>query len=203
VKEGTELAAAYQNKSVAEQRSVDLAWQTLMLPEFEDLRRAIYSNKREFELFRSVIVNAVVATDIVNKELGDLRKARWNKAFHGETIEEDSTTSLDRKTTIIIECIIQASDIAHTMQHWQIYRKWNARLYQEMFKAWKEGRADRNPAESWYKGELGFFDFYIIPLAKKLKDCRVFGVSSDECKYSTVSHMLWVCGRSAFHYYLL
>jgi len=27
---------------------------------------------------------------------------------------------------------------------------------------------------------LGFFDFYIIPLAKKLKDCGVFGVSSDE-----------------------
>lgn len=31
-----------------------------------------------------------------------------------------------------------------------------------------------------YKGEIGFFDFYIIPLAKKLKDCGVFGVSSDE-----------------------
>ena len=33
---------------------------------------------------------------------------------------------------------------------------------------------------NWYKGELGFFDFYIIPLAKKLKKCGVFGVSSDE-----------------------
>ena len=27
---------------------------------------------------------------------------------------------------------------------------------------------------------MGFFDFYIIPLAKKLRDCGVFGVSSDE-----------------------
>mmetsp|Transcript_18388 Transcript_18388/g.32420 ORF Transcript_18388/g.32420 Transcript_18388/m.32420 type:complete len:95 (-) Transcript_18388:65-349(-) len=27
---------------------------------------------------------------------------------------------------------------------------------------------------------LDFFDFYIIPLAKKLKECGVFGVSSDE-----------------------
>jgi hypothetical protein len=33
---------------------------------------------------------------------------------------------------------------------------------------------------TWYEGELGFFDFYIIPLAKKLKDCGVFGVSSGE-----------------------
>lgn len=33
---------------------------------------------------------------------------------------------------------------------------------------------------SRFKGEIGFFDFYIIPLAKKLKECGVFGVSSDE-----------------------
>ena len=49
-----------------------------------------------------------------------------------------------------------------------------------MSKAYFWGRAEQNPAENWYKGEIGFFDFYIIPLAKKLKDCGVFGVSSDE-----------------------
>jgi hypothetical protein len=49
-----------------------------------------------------------------------------------------------------------------------------------MMTAYQQGRMEKNPAESWYKGELGFFDFYIIPLAKKLKDCGVFGVSSDE-----------------------
>jgi hypothetical protein len=32
------------------------------------------------------------------------------------------------------------------------------------------------------EGEIGFFDFYIIPLAKKLKECGVFGVSSDEVR---------------------
>jgi hypothetical protein len=31
---------------------------------------------------------------------------------------------------------------------------------------------------SRYDGEIGFFDFYIIPLARKLKECGVFGVSS-------------------------
>lgn len=51
----------------------------------------------------------------------------------------------------------------------------------ECYKAYKEGRGgETDPAENWYKGELGFFDFYIIPLAKKLKECGVFGVSSDE-----------------------
>ena len=37
-----------------------------------------------------------------------------------------------------------------------------------------------DPSTFWYNGELGFFDNYIIPLAKKLKECNVFGVSSDE-----------------------
>jgi hypothetical protein len=66
------------------------------------------------------------------------------------------------------------------MQHWHIYRKWNARLFEEMYKAYAEGRAETDPSEFWYKGEMGFFDFYIIPLAKKLQDCGVFGVSSYE-----------------------
>ena len=46
--------------------------------------------------------------------------------------------------------------------------------------AFRAGRAEKNPSEFWYQGELGFFDFYIIPLANKLKECGVFGVSSDE-----------------------
>jgi hypothetical protein len=49
-----------------------------------------------------------------------------------------------------------------------------------MYKAFEEGRAEKDPSEFWYQGELGFFDYYIIPLARKLKECGVFGVSSDE-----------------------
>ena len=41
-----------------------------------------------------------------------------------------------------------------------IYRKWNGRLFDEMYKAYRQGRAEKDPAEFWYKGEIGFFDFY-------------------------------------------
>ena len=45
---------------------------------------------------------------------------------------------------------------------------------------------------NWYQGEIGFFDFYIIPLAKKLKKCGVFGVSSDEClNYALKNRQEW------------
>lgn len=76
--------------------------------------------------------------------------------------------------------IIQASDISHTMQHWHVYRKWNQNLFEELYVAYLNGRMEKDPAEFWYKGEFGFFDFYIIPLTRKLKECGVFGVSSDE-----------------------
>ena len=78
-------------------------------------------------------------------------------------------------------------------QHWNIYRKWNERLFREMYKAYRDGRAESNPADSWYKGEIGFFDFYIIPLSKKLRDCGVFGPTSDEnLNYATNNRNTWV-----------
>ena len=66
------------------------------------------------------------------------------------------------------------------MQHWHVYREWNQKLFEELYVAYLNGRMEKDPATFWYKGEFGFFDFYIIPLTKKLKECGVFGVSSDE-----------------------
>jgi len=182
VKESTSLAVRYKNKSVAEQNSVDLAWELLMDTQYQKLRRVIYTNETEFHRFRQLIVNSVMATDIADKELKKLRNARWEKAFdeNAPSLNKYLSEDRNRKATIVIEHLIQASDIAHTMQHWHIYRKWNERLFRENYVAYKMGRADTDPSKNWYKGEIGFFDFYIIPLAKKLKDCGVFGVSSDE-----------------------
>jgi hypothetical protein len=43
-----------------------------------------------------------------------------------------------------------------------------------------------------YEGEIGFFDYYIIPLAKKLEKCGVFGVSSHEYRtYALENRQEW------------
>ena len=81
------------------------------------------------------------------------------------------------------------------MQHWHVYRKWNKNLFMEMRQAYRAGRMGADPASFWYEGEIGFFDNYIIPLAKKLKECNVFGVSSDEClNYAMQNRTEW-CDR--------
>lgn len=62
----------------------------------------------------------------------------------------------------------------------------------ELYKAYQEGRSERSPADVWFQGEVGFFDFYIIPLAQKLSDCGVFGVSSAEyLTYAQANRAEW------------
>ena len=193
---------------------------------FKNLRSTIYATEVEFKRFRQLVVNSVMATDVVDKELKALRNARWDKAFpktsrrssrhilgddratthaasaiptvpppvHDDPDPQERQENVNRKATIVIEHLIQASDVAHTMQHWHVYRKWNERFFLECYQAFQAGRAHQNPAEYWYKGELGFFDFSIIPLAKKLKDCGVFGVSSDEyLNYAMRNREQWEC----------
>ena len=72
VKEGTRLAELYKNKSVAEQNSIELAWDLLMDNQFKDLRAVIFTNEKEEKHFRALLVNLVLATDICDKELVSL-----------------------------------------------------------------------------------------------------------------------------------
>lgn len=191
IKECAPVATHYSNKSVAEQNSIDLALELLMEKRFEELRASIFATESEYKRFRQLVVNVVLATDIFDKELSALRKKRWDKAF-SETVDESPIDHANRKATIVIEHLIQASDVSHTMQHWEVYRKWNERLFFEMYLAYQSGRTDKDPSEGWYQGELWFFDNYVIPLAKKLKECGVFGVSSDEClNYAMENRRIW------------
>jgi class 3 adenylate cyclase len=185
VKEEQDVAVRYHGKCVAEQNSVDIAWNLLMQDRYKVLFQCICRNDLERQRFRQLLVNAVIATDIADKELQLKRKNRWDKAFHcgsdlSSELLSDGKVDMDRKATIVFEYIIQASDVAHTMQHWKVYKHWNENLFEERYKAYLCGREEQDPSIGWYKGEIWFFDNYIIPLAKKLETCGVFGVSSDE-----------------------
>lgn len=93
-------------------------------------------------------------SDLGDKELKELRNGRWQRAFaeksgeecahEDEVAPEDRRVSVNRKATVIIEHLIQAADVAHMSQHWNIYRKWNERLFREMYKAYRDGRAESN-----------------------------------------------------------
>lgn len=193
IKEGSAISQRYNGKSPSEQHAVDFSWNLLMEEQFMELRATIYQTDAELVRFRQLIVNSVMATDKADKELKRLRDSRWDRAFSSSIVDLDPRDTINRKATIVIEHLIQASDEAHTMQHWHIYRKWNERFFFECYQAYLDGRAEKNPADKWFEREVEFFDFYIIPLVKKLKDCGVFGVSSDEyLNYALRNRQEWV-----------
>jgi len=175
VVEGDELMKTYGEKSLAEQNSVDQGWDLLMTDHYRPLIEILCRDSSDLSRLRQLVVNSVMATDIMDPDLKKLRNGRWDKAFKNTNAENQDTSheAINRKATIVIEHIIQASDVSHTMQHsWNVYTKWNARLFKEMYKAYMEGRGGaKDPSAFWAKGEIGFFNFYIIPLAKKLKEC--------------------------------
>lgn len=194
IKEKPDIASKYGKKSVAENHSVDLALLTLKDPQFKTLQTSIHPTFTDYLRFKELLVNAVLATDIVDKDLKVNRQQRWTEAFHGCTQQDQATTAStnEAKAAIVVEHIIQASDVAHTMQHWHVFCKWNERLYIEMLEAYRTGRSEKDPSEGWYESELGFFDYYIIPLAKKLEECGVFGVSSGEyLGYALQNRLEW------------
>jgi 3'5'-cyclic nucleotide phosphodiesterase/Adenylate and Guanylate cyclase catalytic domain len=189
VKENAPLAKLYKSQSVAEQNSIDVAWKLLLEDRFSNFREAIFTNNDERRRFRKLLVASVIATDVMDKELKDLRNKRWDMAFgatreteecassqsNSSSSKSDDDERINRKATVVIEHLIQASDVCHTMQHWHVYREWNEKLYMEMYQAYMDGRTNSDPTDRWFDGELWFFDHYIIPLAKKLAHCDVFG----------------------------
>jgi 3'5'-cyclic nucleotide phosphodiesterase len=104
--------------------------------------QCIFTTWEEQQRFRQMIVNAVMAADIADKELQARRKDRLDVAFQtkgssNSVAEDDSSSHIrDRKATIVLEYIIQASDVAHCMQHWLTYQKFNRRLFEERYLAW-------------------------------------------------------------------
>lgn len=146
------MATFYDNKSIAEQNSVNQSFELLMQPRYEELRAAIYSTELEKNRFRQyvprcpmykiqltnsrfehvarLVVNSVrnrsfgmwglfsrsrflqvMATDIMDKDLKQLRNNRWAKAFSESANETDIQVDTNRKATIVIEHLIQASDV--------------------------------------------------------------------------------------------
>jgi hypothetical protein len=202
VAENTEMAKEYRNNSVAEQNSIEQAWNILMEDSFCNLRDAIWSNESEKRLFRQIIVHSVIATDVADKGLQTLRKIHWENTFNpkaGSIIDTIGRDAVNRKATLVIELLIQVSDVSYAMQHWESYIKWSERLYQEIYDSFLQGRAQQDPADYWFEHELQFFDTCVIPLAKKLKDCGCFGVSGDEyLGYAEMNRKEWVSHGQEF-----
>mmetsp|Transcript_27056 Transcript_27056/g.65651 ORF Transcript_27056/g.65651 Transcript_27056/m.65651 type:complete len:965 (+) Transcript_27056:272-3166(+) len=176
-KEKSIIADSYKYKSVAEQNAIEIAWNLLMEPCYKDLREVLFTTVEEVSRFRRLVVIFVMATDIADQELAKFRKQRAQEAM---SCQESSTVAASGKATFIMETIMQAADVSHTMQPFHVYKTWNWKLYREMYTAFENGRAEKDPTDTWFEADIQFFDFYVIPLAKQLVTCGVMDESKVE-----------------------
>ena len=171
IKEDPELAAKYDNRSVAEKNSTDVGLNLFLSSErYSDLRKLIFQDEAKKARFETLVYEIVLATDIADKELQQKIRQQWEDRIINATTRKNH----DGNVTIVLQTIIQAADVSHTMHSFDTYSEWNGYLFDEMYAAYQQGRADKDPSKSWYCGEFGFFDFYITPLVMKLKDSKIF-----------------------------
>lgn len=70
--------------------------------------------------------------------------------------------------------------------------KWNERGFWEANRAFKSGRVKVDPAKTWYKDQLAYFDNFVIPLTMQLNDIDAFVVNSDEyLNYALRNRQRW------------
>jgi hypothetical protein len=100
-----------------------------MEPEYSDLVDCICGkDRRDLDRLKGLLTNAVLATDVFDKELKQERDKKWGRVFGNMDLTIDEARDFDSlKATIVMEHLIQASDVAHTMQHWHVYIKWVSR----------------------------------------------------------------------------
>jgi class 3 adenylate cyclase len=184
------------NQSVADLHSVDMAWRLLLDEKFTSLRMSIASTQDELNRFRELVVSLVLASDISESFPTRLSTVRREASFPCST---PTVTDRQCQKVAVATYLMQASAIAHTMQHWHVFRKWNHRLFSEVYRAYVDGPSDDDPAETWYQNEITFFDNHVLPLARKLKECNVVGVMKNEyLEYATRNRDEWEIRGQAF-----
>jgi len=184
IKNGSPLASLYKKRCISEQNSVDISWWLLMTADFDDLRSAIYSDKLEKRRFRQVLVNSVIATDVLDSKMKQHRDNNWNKVFVEKVKSKrrnfmDANEKRNLQATSIIECIMQVADSGYRAQSYKTYISWNERLFEEALKAYHAGSLEINPVVHWYKSELDYFDNLLIPLLSRLTNTGIFGGSGE------------------------
>lgn len=100
------------------------------------------------------------------------------------TIQEDRVDSPNEQlcTMSLLEHILLVSDVAHTMQGWNVMNKFALRLSKEIqasIDAGRSGSITADPLSDWYSNQSGFLHYYIKPLAERSEKTGYIPVSFD------------------------
>ena len=120
VAEGSELVAAYGVHSLSQQNAMELAWKLFNYEGFRELRLAVCPDASKLYRFKRILIHAVLATDFQDEKYQQIRNDRWETAF-SECSRSNCNTTAELRATATLETLMEASELAHKMQHWEMY----------------------------------------------------------------------------------
>lgn len=179
--------------SQAEQNSLEVGLKTLAKKKYSNFRKAIYPTIISRDLFVKTISWTVLSTDIASTDPRKSCIERFNELFSPDGAEITKTSDylpdtltletnehgivsavqeVSPRCRVAMEHLIQVADIAHIMQSFENFLKWNFRLYKELMACHEQGLLP-NVSNGWYQGQIDFLLNYAIPLAQRAE--RVCG----------------------------
>jgi hypothetical protein len=69
---------------------------------------------------------------------------------------------------------VTTADVSQNLQGYEQMCKWAGRLYNELRKAFLEGRGV-DPKPNWFQNQIGFLEFYLAPLSQRLDATGAYG----------------------------
>jgi 3'5'-cyclic nucleotide phosphodiesterase len=131
--EGTSWAIQFNDQSIAENRSLFIAFSELLSDDYVDLRRAMFADDEAFKRFRKYVIGLILTTDLASSERMQVNKSKWKEAFGDpfETVERkvrrraslelanaklEEAAKLDRQRTTITVSIAGDGDRTATTE---------------------------------------------------------------------------------------
>ena len=157
-KENHPLNVVYSQGSYQERQSIQVAL-AVFLEEFSVLSTAVLKLCPDF---LHLVTAAVLATDVSNKETQTKIQERFERVI---IVKDEDVTEFD-KTQACIEQMLLLADVGHCTQGYDNFLIWNQAVFYECLQNHYQGHAD-DPRPGWHAGEIGFLEFYILPLAER------------------------------------
>jgi len=157
-KENHPLNVVYSQGSYQERQSIQVAL-AVFLEEFSVLSTAVLKLCPDFLHF---VTAAVLATDVSNKETQTKIQERFERVI---IVKDEDVIEFD-KTQACIEQMLLLADVGHCTQGYDNFLIWNQAFFFECLQNHYQGNAD-DPRPGWHTGQIGFLEFYILPLAER------------------------------------
>ncbi len=151
------LTKIYRN-SFLERQSLQIGL-GIFIEEFPDLSTMVLRMCPEFV---HLVTSAVLATDVSSQE----RQKEIKDRFERVTTAPNENVPEFERTQSVVEQILLLADVGHCTQGYDIFLDWNAFFFRECLGNFYAGHG-HDPRAEWFKGQISFIEFYIIPLAER------------------------------------